>query len=324
MKIVSRIGVLGCLAACSVGLARADDTSWKILTDDPARSDFFYIMLQDQAKEAGQPVPSSSEAMHFALAKEFHFPDDTTFDDILNVERKDVIFGIDISHHTGPDISFDRLKLQNVRFVYAKATQGVGFKDGLFASYWDALGKLPPSKRVLRGAYHFLSSTGDPKDQAKSFLRLLDESGGLKAGDLPPVLDLEWDVRKGGVADAWVGTDPDEIIDRALIWLDYVEKNNPQHLVPIVYTARSWWRDRIVSEAKFARLDRYGIWIADYSGSARGVEIPAVPAKSPYLMWQFTENGKLGQGYKRKLDTNIYKGTDEQFLVDFQLKSNAP
>lgn len=317
-RLASMLALASAAVLSATSAVPEEAPEWQVLSDDSSRADLFYLIVQGKNREEGQPVLSDDDAKAFALGKEFAFATDAIYDDILKVSRKDSIFGIDISHYTGK-IDFGSLKLQNVHYVYAKATQGTGYKDELFAGYWKDLGSLPPSQKVLRGAYHFLSSSSGGEDQAKSFVRLINESGGSGAEDLPPVLDLEWDIAKGRKTDRWAGQDPDKIIDTALAWLAYVESHSAHKKIPMIYTARSWWRERIGSEAKFAKLARYPIWIADYSNSSRAVEVPAVPNGARHVLWQFTENGKL-IGFRQSVDGNIYKGTEADFSRDMQLK----
>jgi lysozyme len=317
MKLISGVAAIAAGFAIAVS-ASAQDLPWQDLNDDSPRSDFFYLLVQEKNREEKLPVPSEASAVSFALAKEFKFPRHTTYDDELKIDRSNAIFGIDISHHNGPAIDFTQLRVQNVRFVYAKATQGVGYRDPRFSAYWKSLGDLSPQLDVHRGAYHFLSHSGDGAAQARSFLKQLRESGGLQADDLPPVLDLEWDVQRGTRKDRWSDRDPDEIIQNALAWLQTVEAATGK--VPILYTARAWWRERIGSDDALLQFSRYGIWIADYSRSARGVETPSVPGNHPWLLWQFTENGGVQQGYKGHIDVNIFRGSEDEFLTTFQLK----
>ena len=229
--------------------------------------------------------------------------------------------GIDISHHTKEGLKLGLLRQQGVRFVYAKATQGVGFKDAKFASYWKALGALPADAKVLRGAYHFLSSSSPGSAQADSFLRFMKANGGIESSDLPPVMDLEWDITDKSGRDRWSDYQPDDILQNVLDWLRTVEQAT--HRSPIVYTARSWWRERIQSDEKFAKLSGYKIWIADYSRSARAIEDPGVPSNGKYHLWQFTDSSKLPTAYSGSLDANIYKGSDAEFASDFQLARSS-
>lgn len=295
------------LAVTLGGLDSVSAQQWQTLENEPSRADLFARFVVPKSRPEG-----------FALLGPFVFPTDTTIDKTTNASRTDVIFGIDVSHYESADIRFDMMRDQNVRFVYAKATQGVGFKDGRFADFWAALGALTAEKKVLRGAYHFLSSSDDPVAQADSFLKLLDENGGLKPDDLPPVLDLEWDIATKNGPDRWQTHAPDAILDAVLAWLARVKDKTQR--IPIVYTARSWWQQRGIPEEKFAVLKDYKVWIADYSNSARALETPAVPNKSGFDLWQFSETAKLSTGYGGTLDANVYFGDDLKFLKDFQIK----
>jgi lysozyme len=289
------------------------DKDWASLSDDSSRSDLFQkIIAADEAERSRNPNPLGQP---FNLSGPFTFPQNARFDD--GKPRQNSIFGIDISHYSSSNLDFSVLKQQNIRYVYAKATQGVGYKDGKFATFWSALAALPPGKQVLRGAYHFLSSTGDGTAQAKSFLKYVNLHGGIGAHDMPPVVDLEWDIAHANGPDRWAGQTPKQIEDTALAWLNYVEQQT--HRVPVLYTARSWWRERNIPESDFAKFAHYKVWIADYSSSHRAVEIPAVPANNHWHIWQFSAAAKLSAGYGGGMDANIYKGTEQQFLTDFDV-----
>jgi lysozyme len=296
------------VALGSANLTRAEE--WQTLKDEPSRADLFQQFIV--------PKNKGDQARAFELIGPFIFPTDTTYDKTKNAPRSDALFGVDVSHYDGAGVRFDIMRDQNVRFVYAKATQGVGFKDGQFAEYWAALGALPAEKKLWRGAYHFLSSSDDAVAQADSFVNFLDQNGGLKPGDLPPVLDLEWDIATKNGPDRWQQHDPDKIIEMVLAWLGRVKERTQK--VPIVYTARSWWHDRGIPEEKFSLLKDYKIWIADYSSSSRAVETPGVPNNSAFNLWQFSEAALLSTGYGGKLDANVYFGDDLKFLNDFQIK----
>lgn len=133
---------------------------------------------------------------------------------------------------------------------------------------------------------------------------------------MPPVVDLEWDKKNKHAPDRWKDRTPGEIVAIALEWLNWVRKTTGR--TPMLYTARSWWRERGIPEFDFAKFSDFRIWIADYSRSARAVEIPAVPNKATCNLWQFSESSKLSKGYEGGLDANVFKGTEEQFLADFR------
>ena len=285
------------------------------LTDDLSRADLFRLVIAAAEKENPTRGPVRRSLYQ---KKPFKFPADAIEQE--GEPRINSIFGIDISHYTGRNFSFESLKEQNIRFVYAKATQGVLYKDGLFGLYWHALDDLPAGKRVLRGAYHFLSSSADGAAQADTFLNFLEKNGGLKDNDMPPVVDLEWDITQSDRTDRWQSHSPDEIIDTTLAWLKRVEEKTGR--IPIVYTARTWWRERQIPEESFDRLSHYKIWIADYSRSARATETPPTINHSHWHLWQFSETAELSEGHDGPVDADLYKGTDDQFAADFQLARN--
>ena len=192
----------------------------------------------------------------------------------------------------------------------------MSYKDGLFGSYWRALDDLPAEKKLLRGAYHFLSSDAKGAAQADTFLQALENNGGLKTTDMPPVVDLEWDITQSDRNDRWRSHSPQEILDVTLAWLKVRGRKKPA-----VYLS-STLREAGGTSAEFLeedinQLSHYRIWIADYSVSARAIETPSMINHSRWHLWQFTERAKLSQGYDGPVDANIYKGTEDQFAEDF-------
>jgi lysozyme len=311
--------VVFCVAAVCIAYAQGpqspqpDTAALTELTDEPSRADLFQLIVAAQ-----QPAPQPGQAIPFNLYGPFTFPADAVFDVVENKPRTNSIFGIDISHYTLSSIPLQQLALMKVRYCYAKATQGTSFKDGKFAGFWSGLGQLSGNAAVHRGAYHFLTAAGAGLDQAKTFVKFLNDNGGMKPTDMPAVLDLEWDIVRQGGPDRWVGQDPDAIIQKALDWLKYVGEQTGR--TPMLYTARAWWRERIGSEQKFSRFDGYKIWIADYSKSSRAVEVPGVPNGAPAALWQFSESAKLAGGFAGSVDANIYKNTEDKFYSDFNLQ----
>jgi lysozyme len=280
--------------------------------EDLSRAQRFRMVEQETLKRFG---PS---ALVSALARRFVFPH----------SRQDVIFGIDVSHHNQRncqcDIDWARVAQQRVAFVVAKATEGIRFRDPHFRSHWEELARVP---EIYRGAYHFLSADDDPVDQADFFLATM---GPLRAVDMPPVLDLEWDIvvrstRKWPKRDGdyWSQLSPNEILDRVLKWLDVVEKRTGR--VPIVYTSRAWWDGRIRSDALLSRLKRYPIWLSAMEEKDLQVERPGTRGgwadKWNWTLWQFTNRGDLTKAgipnppdpRREGIDVNLFRGSVAEF-----------
>ncbi len=287
--------------SCKAESGRVFESSWTDLTGEPSRQQLF-----EKIKKASG---------HFkAIPQNFSFPEDAQFDTILNTER---VFGIDVSHHNGGTLPLAKLREQKVDFVYAKATQGVKFKDPKFSYYWNELANLKPEQRPLRGAYHFLTAVDDGKEQAERFIQYVNLHGGIKKDDMPPCLDLEWDVVPHKNPDRWKGQSPDKILGSAIAWLQRTKELTGR--TPLVYTAAEWWHERGMPNAKFDALKGYPIWIADYSKSGKALEKPGIINGRPQSLWQFADNAKLAAGYLEGLDANIFYGTREEFNREFGL-----
>ena len=320
MKYAIRYGLM--FIACGVllaGIARADENDASV-SDGPSRGELFEARMRS---DLGPNLGSLSAA----VARPFVLPSD-----VLG----DAIYGIDVSHHNDENcvckagqkcnqckIDWSQIPNQKVTFAYMKATQGTKYKDPTFAYHWRTLAQ----NKIPRGAYHFMSADEDPVDQADHFVDKLEDAGKLTLADMPPCLDLESDLRKdplkkwivvsdnGEKLDFWKGQEPDEILGKVLKWLNRVEQRTGR--IPIIYTSRGWWNDRIKDEKKFAKLKRYPIWIANYPESGRPAnDSPKVPNGQAWVLWQFTENGKMKSPdvAPGNLDVNVFRGT----LVSFQ------
>jgi lysozyme len=281
------------------------ESSWTDLTVEPSRQQLFESI-------ASGPVEK-------AIPKSFFFPTDARIDTQSNRPRDNVVFGIDLSHHDRDDLNLAKLWEQKVEFVYAKATQGVKFKDGKFSHYWKEMANLKPGQRPLRGAYHFLTAQDDGKEQAERFVQYINLHGGMRADDMPPCLDLEWDFAPNDPSrsDRWKRQSPDKILTSVIAWLQKTKQLTGR--TPLVYTARSWWLERGIPESKFAELKDYPIWIADYSKSHKGTEKPAIINGRTQSLWQFADDARLVDGYGGGLDASIFYGSPKDFNREFGL-----
>nr|WP_311529141.1 GH25 family lysozyme [uncultured Ralstonia sp.] len=295
-------------SAAALGLAE--------LTDEPSRSDLFALI--HLADAATNPDDAKQAVEYFNLYGPFRFPNDVEVDTVEKKPRQDSLFGVDVSHYTSFAFPIEQLHTKKVRFVYIKATQGSDYLDPKFSNFWSRAGKLPKDSQVHRGAYHFLSC-GDPgisaqawgKAQAATFVKVIKANGGLLATDMPPVVDLEWDKAKANGPDRWAQRKPAEIIEMVRTFLSTVEAE--LHRKPMIYTAKSWWRERIGSEALFGTLSSYPLWLADYPKTARASEVPNSINGTRWALWQYTEKATMAIGFNEPFDANIFKGTTSSF-----------
>jgi lysozyme len=136
------------------------------------------------------------------------------------------IHGIDVSHHQGK-ISWSHVKQMNadgirIGFAFIKATEGENWTDRQFKRNWSEAGK----HRIPRGAYHFFIPGKSGIEQANRFIKTVK----LKAGDLPPVLDVE---------EAY-GASEETVRLGVSQWLARVESK--YNVRPIIYTNPSFYR----------------------------------------------------------------------------------
>lgn len=296
------------------------------LTDDLSRQDLFAEIRRANAATDSSGAKESEQ--FFNLYGPFRFPNDVAVNTALNKPREDSLFGVDISHYTSSAFPIEQLSMRKILFLYMKATQGTGLLDSKFANFWSRAGKLPHGSQVHRGAYHFLTS-GDPhvpaaawgQAQAATFIKVIKANGGLLPTDMPPVVDLEWDKATKDGPDRWKSRKPAEIIAMVQAYLTVVAAE--LHRTPMIYTAQSWWHERIGSETQFAAFSAYPLWLADYSKSSRASEVPTTINDARWTLWQFTEAATMAMGFSGAFDANIFKGKSETFytslgVVEFQ------
>ncbi|HXF86864.1 MAG TPA: GH25 family lysozyme [Xanthobacteraceae bacterium] len=300
-----------------VGTARARDADANM--DGPSRAELFELRWKSD-------LGPNAAALAPKLTQPFFIPKH-----ILG----DRVYGIALSYHNDEGcackagehcsrcrIDWAKVADSKIAFVFLKATHGARYKDPAFEYHWRALAQ----HKMHRGARHFMSADEDPVEQADHFVERLEAAGKLTAWDLPPVLELERDLRRdaakkwivvaetGQRLDFWQGQDPDEIAGKILKWLNRVEQKTGR--VPIIYTSRSWWMERIKDEKKFALLRRYPLWIADYPETGRHAhDSPKVPNNQAWTIWQFTENGRMEDTgiVPGNMEVSVFRGTLARF-----------
>jgi lysozyme len=197
------------------------------------------------------------------------------------------VIGTDVYHGDATETAafYDQLE-KNYWFCFAKSSQGTTRTDERFAEHMTKL----KERSMLRGGYHFLRLLNtDVQGEIDNFLTFTKESGIVwsEKGVLPPVLDIEpIGTEFDNPIKGKIIADRVNIAARAKRWLTTVEKATGK--TPIIYTTRLIWDEFLKSPKGF---ERYPLWVADYGG----LTAPRLPATwANYMMWQFTENGKIG------------------------------
>lgn len=212
------------------------------------------------------------------------------------------VYGLDVSRHQG-SWNWENLalysnkkgevyssgnqagsELQPPFFVIMKATEGSDMVDPYYA---ENVAQAREG-RIIKGAYHFMTTLSDIETQIENFIK----NAVVEKGDFPPVLDIETPhnrVREVGEAN---------IRAMALKWLQAVEAH--YGVRPVIYT-NDLFRKEYLSGPEFKRYD---FWLARYSKKG--------PESGNWLLWQFTQTGNP-RGISGEVDINIYDGTLAEF-----------
>ena len=209
----------------------------------------------------------------------------------VDTKRKNdyTVQGIDVSHYQ-KNIDWEVVAAQDIYFTFIKSTEGLEFKDSLFAHNWSHSKKA----NLIRGAYHFFRPTLDVQIQFENFKNNTD----LKIGDLPPVLDVE----------VYDDVPEDSLVARAQRWLDLAE--DYYEVKPILYTYQKFYNQTLQGE-----FDDYPLWVARYN---RFFEPNLI--QSEWEFWQYGNKGKL-EGIEGYVDFNAFTGSMEE-LRSMTIQSN--
>jgi GH25 family lysozyme M1 (1,4-beta-N-acetylmuramidase) len=216
--------------------------------------------------------------------------------------------GIDVFAGQGT-VDWAKVNAAGRKFAFIKATQGDYNKQSTFAANWQST----QANGLLRSPYHFFDPTVDGVAQAQWFLAEVAAAGGLQAGDLPPMLDIECPTSSNqanaqpncehGGDSGWAA--PATLAQRVFDWLDAVEQATGRKA--IIYSYPSWFAGAGFSDA---RLANYPLFIATY-GSCASVPAPWTSA----VFWQYSGSGSV-TGVSGNVDEDRFFG-DEAGLMRF-------
>lgn len=184
--------------------------------------------------------------------------------------------GIDLSHHNGR-VAWEAVPLEEVSFVYLKATEGRDWKDPRFQANWNAALK----HGFETGAYHFYLLCKSGEAQADNFIQSVE----VRSDALPPAVDLEY------AGNCTPHKAPQDILQEIADFLMAVEQEYGAR--PVIYTTQQFYNDWIAG-----RFPEHPIWIR---------KIGSVPPKlsdgRDWLIWQYTANGNIS-GIAGPVDVN--------------------
>lgn len=190
------------------------------------------------------------------------------------------MLGIDISHwNLGVDLAN-----KDFDFVICKATEGATYRDKCFDDFM--MTAINCGKLV--GAYHYMSTTSSPVEQAENFINRVRPYLG------EAILVLDYEGRCGEKLGGY---------DGALEFLNYVHAKTG--VKPLIYMNKYYLRKYNWDEV--AKGD-YGLWLADYIDTEVTLN-DNVPKSRNIKPWsvqairQYTSNGFI-KNYDGYVDLN--------------------
>jgi len=196
------------------------------------------------------------------------------------------LLGIDVSHYQNK-VDWFAVARSNVKFAFAKATEGNLSVDTMFARNWAGIQEAG----LVRGAYHFGRPGRDAETQAVHFASIV---GSLGFNDLPPVLDIE-------EAD---GQSPSAVIE----WTRrFILKAEAIFARPIMIYTGAFWRSGLANTQDPFFAAR-ALWLAAY------IRNPTIPgAWSNFAFWQYSEgqhNDPVAIAGVKPCDQNRFSGSE--------------
>ncbi|SDZ34269.1 Lyzozyme M1 (1,4-beta-N-acetylmuramidase), GH25 family [Amycolatopsis xylanica] len=205
------------------------------------------------------------------------------------------VHGVDVSGNNitgGATINWTTVAA-NEQFAFIKATEGDGYTSDYFKSAWPQMERV----NIPRAPYHFLLPTkdGSVAAQAAHFVSAARAAGyaGNTPGELPPVLDLEWDYRDGSCPSGVTSDGVKSFVDTMRASF---------HRTPIIYTNKNFLSQCGLDARRFAPSTY--LWIADYVSSSA----PVPTGWSTWTFWQYTASATV-PGIPTRADRNWFNGS---------------
>jgi lysozyme len=212
--------------------------------------------------------------------------------------------GLDVSYWQVA-VDWPAVRDAGARFVFIKATEGLGYTDSTFMEKWQGA----KDSGLLRGAYHFFHPHQDALQQADRFIRTLRDRD--DDGELPCSLDLE-------VTD---GVPNRKIISGVKAWLDEVERRLGRR--PMIYSGVSFLESSLSEQGQAPGWTTdYALWLGWFPRKYVPELKPLMPRGWPkWTFWQYSGEGRV-RGIDVHVDLDLFNGTLEE-LQAFS-KSAAP
>lgn len=185
----------------------------------------------------------------------------------------ETVKGIDVSRWQ-TNIDWKAQAKDGVRFMFAKATEGLNQVDSMFEKHIAGA----KAQGILVGAYHFFHPSSSPEVQAQHFINV--------AGGVTKTLVMDWETSDGmpAEADRTAGSRfLTALMNRSIISM------------PIIYGSPYFLEALKLS----GDMEGHHLWVAHY-----GTKCPLVP--KPWTDWKFWQTSDQG------IDYNLFNGSEAQ------------
>ena len=194
--------------------------------------------------------------------------------------------GVDVARYQGT-VDWELMASQNIRFVFAKATEGATLQDPMFEK------NMLSSRRhgIYAGAYHYMTTTSSGLAQANNFLDVITRY----AMDLPPALDFE-------ITPSANDNDKVKVKNEVKAFLNEVEDRIG--IKPIIYATYECYNAYLAND-----FSEYSFWMRDL------LRPPRIKDNRNWLFWQYCNRGRLKGIDKRQkyIDLNVFNGGEAEF-----------
>jgi len=205
-----------------------------------------------------------------------------------NVPAAYPVHGIDVARYQ-TRIDWSVARNNGVRFAFIKATEGGDYADPMLRNHFSSA----TAAGVPVSAYHYYYFCRTAEEQAAWYIANVPR----RAGDLPPVLDMEWTPTSRTCNRR---PPPEEVRRDAAVYASIMTQYYGQR--PIVYLTVDFFRDN-----EMWRVPGVEFWLRSVAGHPSEVH----PGHD-WTFWQYTGTGLI-PGIEGRVDINAYRGSEQQW-----------